>query len=265
MSGLLQSAPRSIKKMMLGLACASALSVSPAFAKDKDVEQTNDPLESVNRAVFEFNMTLDKYALAPVARGYRDVMPTPARIGIRNVLVNILAPIDLLNNLLQGDLEGSGVTLKRFIVNSTAGIGGLMDVAAETGDVRQQEDFGQTLAVWGFEPGPYLMLPLLGPSNPRDATGMAVDVISDPFFWLALGSEWHLAETASWTVVGLGVLEKRVPLLDPLEELERTSVDYYVAVRDYSRQQRMLKIMNRSTQERPEQGEGYRFDFPADF
>ncbi len=262
MSGLFQSASRGIKKFTLGLACATALSVSPAFADD--AVDANDPIEPFNRAVFEFNMTLDRYALAPTARGYRDVVPRPARAGIRNALVNLLAPIDFLNNLLQGDVEGSGIVLKRFIVNSTAGVGGLIDVAAETGDVRQQEDFGQTLAVWGVDSGPYLMLPLLGPSNPRDATGLAVDVLSDPFFWLAMGSDWRHAEAVSWTLLGLGVLEKRVPLLDPLEELERTSVDFYAAVRDYTRQQRMMKIMNRTAEDRPDQGEGYRFDFPAD-
>lgn len=250
---------RSLRRVGFGALCAVALASTPAFAQD--VDDANDPIEPVNRAIFAFNMTLDRYALAPVARGYRDTIPDPARSGIHNVLVNLRSPIDLLNTLLQGDFDRSLIVLKRFVVNSTAGIGGLIDVAAETGDERQEEDFGQTLAVWGVGEGPYLVLPLLGPSNPRDTVGLVADIGSDPLFWLGMGSDWDAAGPLMWTRVGMTVIDNRVPLLGPLEELERTSVDYYVAVRDFVRQRRMLAIMNRSTADRPEEGEGYRFSF----
>jgi len=263
MSVFLKSVSRSFHRITLGAICAVTLGVStPAQANDAD--QVNDPWEPFNRAMFDFNMVLDRNALAPVTRGYREVVPRPARAGIHNALANLMTPVDLLNNLLQGDLEGSAVTLKRFIVNTTAGIGGLIDAAAETGDERKYEDFGQTLAVWGVDSGHYIVWPLLGPSNPRDTVGSVVDTVSDPLFWMGMKSEWSQAGTASWTRTGLTIIDKREPLLDPLEELERTSVDYYVSIRDFYRQQRMLKIMNRSTKDRPEEGQGYRFNFPSD-
>lgn len=260
MSGFQTSLCRHIRRATLGALCAASLAATaPAFADTGD--DANDPIEPFNRAMFSFNMTLDRYALAPVARGYRDYTPDPLQKGIHNFLVNLKSPIDLLNTLLQGDFKRSGIVVKRFIVNSTAGIGGLIDAAADTGDERQQEDFGQTLAVWGVGEGPYIVWPLLGPSNPRDSVGAAVDVVSDPVNWIAMGSDWDMAEPLGWTRAGMTVIDNRVPLLDPLEELERTSVDFYVAVRDYVRQQRMLDIMNRKSSDRPGEGEGYRFSF----
>ncbi|WP_337996106.1 VacJ family lipoprotein [Oleispirillum naphthae] len=249
----------SFRRLALASLCSVALASAPAFADTPD--ETKDPLESFNRAMFSFNMGLDNVFLAPVARGYRDYTPDPLQKGIHNFLVNLRAPIDFLNTLLQGDFDRSLIVVKRFVVNSTAGIGGLMDVAAETGDTRQKEDFGQTLAVWGAGGNPYVVWPLLGPSNPRDSVGGIVDVASDPLFWLGMGSDWDLAEPLMWTRFGMTVIDNRVPLLDPLEELERTSVDFYVAVRDFVRQQRMLDIMNRSSADRPGEGEGYRFSF----
>jgi len=247
------------RRLALASLCSATLAATPAFAGTPD--ETNDPLESFNRTMFSFNMALDKAVLAPVARGYRDYTPDPMQTGLHNFLVNLRAPIDLLNTLLQGDFRRSGIVLKRFVVNSTAGIGGLIDAAADTGDLRQKEDFGQTLAVWGAGGDPYVVWPLLGPSNPRDSIGGIVDIVSDPLFWLGMNSDWDLAEPLMWTRAGLTVIDNRVPLLDPLEELERTSVDFYVAVRDFVRQQRMLDIMNRSSADRPGEGEGYRFSF----
>lgn len=253
------SVSRSLRRAGIGALCALSLSATPVLAQDAD--DANDPLEPVNRAIFSFNMTLDRYTLKPVATGYRDYVPEPARKGIHNALINLRSPIDLLNTLLQGDFDRSLIVLKRFIVNSTAGVGGLIDAAAETGDVRQEEDFGQTLAVWGVGDGPYLVWPLFGPSNPRDTVGAVADLASDPLFWLGMNSDWDAAEPLMWAHFGLTVIDNRVPLIDPLEELERTSVDYYVAVRDFVRQKRMLDIMNRSTADRPGEGEGYRFSF----
>lgn len=252
--------PRSLRRASIGALCALSLTAAPALAVDED--DANDPLEPVNRAIFSFNTTVDRYTLKPVAKGYRDYVPEPARKGIHNALVNLRSPIDLLNTLLQGDFDRSLIVLKRFVVNSTAGIGGLIDAAAETGDVRQQEDFGQTLAVWGVGEGPYLMWPLFGPSNPRDTVGAVADVVSDPLFWIGMNSGWDAAGPLMWTRYGLTLVDNRVPLIDPLEELERTSIDYYVAVRDMVRQRRMLEIMNRSAADRPGEGEGYRFSFP---
>jgi len=262
MSGHFKSLSRCFRSAFFGITCAAGLCTTPALAAT--TLDANDPMESFNRAMFDFNMALDRNALAPVARGYRYVTPKPVRNGIHNVLVNLMSPVDLLNTLLQGDLHGSGIVLKRFIVNSTAGIGGLIDAAAETGDVRRKEDFGQTLAVWGVGSGPYLVWPLLGPSNPRDSIGGVVDVVSNPVFWLGMNSDWSLAQPLSYTRSGMTIIDARVPLLDPLEELEKTSVDYYTTIRDFVRQQRMMEIMNRKSDQRPGSGEGYRFSFPTD-
>lgn len=247
--------------MMFGLLGAAILASSvPAFADDA-IEAADDPWESFNRASFDFNMTVDRYLLAPVARGYKAVTPDPVRSGVHNFLTNLRSPVILLNTLLQGDFDRSGLVLKRFVVNSTAGLGGLIDVAQDTGDMPVREDFGQTLAVWGAGEGIFIMWPLLGPSTPRDSVGAAVDVVSDPLFWMAMRSEWDLAEPLGYVRYGMTVIDNRVPLLGPLEEMERTSVDFYVAVRDYYRQQRHLDILNRSPAERPGAGEGYRFNF----
>lgn len=259
MPGMTSSLRRVLRHAVFGAVCALSLSAAPALANTLD--EANDPAEPFNRAMFDFNMALDRALLAPVARGYRTVTPDPLQKGIHNALVNLRSPIDLLNSLLQGDFAQAGIVVKRFVVNSTAGIGGLIDAAAETGDVRRKEDFGQTLAVWGVGGDPYVVWPLLGPSNPRDSIGAAVDVVSDPLFWLGMNSDWDAAEPLMWTRFGLTVIDNRVPLLDPLEELERTSVDFYVAVRDFVRQQRMLDIMNRKSSDRPDAGEGYRFSF----
>lgn len=259
MLGLPSSVCRLLRRTTLGALCAVSLAATPAFADLSD--DANDPIEPFNRAMFDFNMTLDRIALAPVARGYRDYAPDPLRIGIHNALINLRSPIDLLNNLLQGEFRRAGIVVKRFVVNSTAGVGGLIDAAADTGDERQKEDFGQTLAVWGASGNPYVVWPLLGPSNPRDSIGNLVDVVSDPLFWVGMKSDWDMAEPLMWSRFGMTVIDNRVPLLDPLEELERTSVDFYVAVRDFVRQQRMLDVMNRKSSDRPGEGEGYRFSF----
>ncbi len=259
MPGIIPSSIRSVlRRTALCAFCALSLAATPALA---DVDEANDPAEPFNRAMFDFNMALDRALLAPVSRGYRDYTPDPLQTGIHNALVNLRSPIDLLNTLLQGDFARAGIVIKRFVVNSTAGIGGLIDVAAETGDERQKEDFGQTLAVWGVDGNPYVVWPLLGPSNPRDSIGAVADLVSDPLFWLGMNSDWDAAEPLMWTRFGMTVIDNRVPLLDPLEELERTSVDFYVAVRDFVRQQRMLEIMNRKSSDRPSEGEGYRFSF----
>ncbi len=151
--------------------------ITPVAAfDDEDYQQVNpDPWEPVNRVVFRFNDTLDTYALRPVAKGYDRMMPEFLNDGISNVFNNLGEPKNLLNNVLQGKIDDAGVDLARFLMNTTIGVVGIFDVATRMGLQRNDEDFGQTLGAWGLESGPYVMLPLFGPSTLRDGSAFAVE------------------------------------------------------------------------------------------
>lgn len=198
----------------------------------------HDPLEPVNRAVFAVNRVVDGLVLEPAAEVYGLVVPRPVRRMVRNLLDHLAAPVVFVNALLQGERERAGITLGRFMINSTLGLFGLFDFAAELGYLEQDEDFGQTLAVWGAGEGVYLVLPLLGPSTVRDFVGSAVDtMLLDPA-GLALSGEAQLARLATEAVVTRYELD---PLLD---DLERSSLDFYAAVRSSYLQRRRAEIRN---------------------
>ncbi|MBM3569966.1 MAG: VacJ family lipoprotein [Alphaproteobacteria bacterium] len=206
----------------------------------RQYEEANDPLEPMNRAIFAFNQVADRYVIKPVAEAYVE-LPQGLRDSIRNFLRNLKTPIILANDLLQGEGRRAGETLTRFLVNSTAGVLGLFDVAAANGVPYHDEDFGQTLAVWGVGEGPYLVLPILGPSNFRDTAGMAADWLADPVRdW----AEDHDKSWANWTRTGLRAIDLRAELLETLDKLERTSLDYYAALRSMTRQRRDAEIRN---------------------
>ena len=205
-----------------------------------EYQAVNDPAEPTNRAVFEFNDFLDRNLLKPVARVYR-TLPADLRDGIHNILNNLRAPVVFLNDVLQGELVRAGETAMRFVINSTVGIAGLGDPATDMGFEHHNEDFGQTLAVWGFGEGPYVMLPVFGPSNPRDTVGLVVDYFVDPFNWLANheGVAW-----ATYVRGGARAIDERARNYDALEELRRSSLDYYAALRSLYRQRRADDIQN---------------------
>jgi phospholipid-binding lipoprotein MlaA len=205
-------------------------------------QQDDDPLEPMNRAIFEFNNTLDGLILEPAARMYRFVFPQLARDGIANFLDNVRTPVVLANDLMQGEFERAEMTLGRFMLNTVLGVGGIVDVGAMVGmPERHSEDFGQTLAVYDVGSGPYLVLPLLGPSNPRDATGLVVDALIDPFSILfadAVPLEARLAQR------GAMLLRFREENIETIEELKRTSIDFYAATRTLVQQLRANEIRN---------------------
>jgi phospholipid-binding lipoprotein MlaA len=203
--------------------------------------EASDPLEPLNRAIFSFNLGLDKAVLRPLAAAYNTVLPDPVRDGVRNFLNNLRTPIVLANDVLQGEIGRAGETVGRFLLNSTIGVGGLFDIATELGFEFHDEDFGQTLAVWGVGEGPYLMLPILGPSNPRDAVGLVGEYFADPVvIWTTnTDREWIL-----YTRTGVDAVDRRSRNVKTLEELERTSLDFYAAVRSLYRQRRMDEIRN---------------------
>ncbi|HEU0070305.1 MAG TPA: VacJ family lipoprotein [Alphaproteobacteria bacterium] len=214
-----------------------------------DMEDENDPLEGLNRGIFEFNRVVDGVFIKPAAQIYRSVLPQEAQDGIRNFLRNLRSPIILLNNLLQGDMQAAGNTIGRFLLNTTAGLGGVLDLAADRGIPYRGEDFGQTLAVWGIGDGPYLMLPILGPSNLRDTSGIVAEWLVDPV------NIYLDNEDLEWLIyvrAGLTGIDARARSIDVLNELERTSLDYYAAIRSLYRQQRTNDIRN----SRPSDDEG---------
>ncbi len=205
-----------------------------AMAQDNE----NDPLEPVNRAVFQFNYVLDGLILEPAARIYRMVTPQLFRDGVTNFLANLRTPVVLANDLLQGQFQRGEQTLGRFMLNTIIGVGGLIDIGGHVGmPERHSEDFGQTLAVYGVGPGPYLVLPVLGPSNPRDAIGWVVDFGFDPLFYFA-PADLALAR------FGTDALSFRERNLDQIDELKRTSIDLYAATRTLVRQLRANEIRN---------------------
>ena len=188
-----------------------------------------DPYEGFNRNVFAFNEAVDKAALEPVAKAYRYGTPGFFRAGVRNFLSNLNAPVVFVNDVLQGEGERAGDTLARFSVNSTIGIAGLFDVAGAAGLERHSEDFGQTLAVWGVDSGPFVVLPIIGPSTPRDAVGTGVDRLFDPLTWTRL----HDPEDNFNFQVGRGVLgavSARESLIETFDTL-RQQTEPYVAYR----------------------------------
>ena len=202
--------------------------------------QISDPLEPVNRVFFGVNEVIDLLILHPFNVVYRTVFPGPVRKGISNAVDNISSPVVFANDILQGEFKRAGTTLSRFVINSTVGVAGLVDVAAKNGLEKHYEDFGQTLGVWGFHSGPYLVLPVIGPSSLRDTAGIPVDSMMDPITWLLMDKPLavQLAPTAIKTAVYYDLYA------DDLATLRQTSPDYYASVRDLYAQRRSSEVAN---------------------
>ncbi|WP_376089526.1 VacJ family lipoprotein [Roseomonas sp. CCTCC AB2023176] len=208
-----------------------------------EFEANNDPAEPFNRAMYDVNDAIDRAVLRPVAQGYRAVVPAPVRTGVRNVLSNLRSPVILVNDALQGETQRFGNTLGRFLLNTTLGVGGIFDVAKELGLPPHTEDFGQTLAVYGVGEGPYLFLPLIGPSNPRDIVGFVAGILADPLTWLTFGNS-QVANTWSYVRGGATVVDTREGLLDTTDDVQRSSLDPYATIRSGYRQRRARDIAN---------------------
>lgn len=229
--------------MPLG-ACAG----DPATAQNKPTtaaeadEGVNDPLEPVNRAIFGFNEYFYEYVLGPISTAYETVLPGFFRQGVHNFLANLQTPVILANDVLQGEGQRALETLGRAIVNSTIGMGGIVDMGSEMGVKRHKEDFGQTLGVWGVGEGFYVVIPLLGPSNPRDAIGqLGVDPYLDPLGqWLSNIDRDDLI----WARTGVKGVDEYSSVRDELAQVKKTSIDYYAAIRSLYRQKRKTEISN---------------------
>lgn len=203
-------------------------------------QNSADPLESYNRGMFAINRSIDTVLLRPVARGYRAITPDPIRSRIGNVSNNLFEPVSMINAFLQGDFTQGMTSFWRFTLNSTVGLAGMHDVASLAGLEPHSEDFGQTLAVWGVDSGPYIVLPIFGPSNLRDTSGKVADWAMDPFTYvLRDGSDWTL-----YGVRGGQAIVTRERLLDPIDDIYDASLDPYASFKSIYEQRREAEIKN---------------------
>ncbi len=235
------SRPRSLLAIALlaaPLMLASCADMPKSAEERAEYAATNDPLEPMNRTVFDVNDFLDRLLIRPLAELYRVTVPPPLRDRIAGIVSNMKEPVIFANNVLQGEFTRAGTTLERFAANTTLGVGGMWDVADHWGIHQQMGDFGQTLYAWGINPGPYLVLPFFGPSNFRDAIGMGVDSAMSPWGYVVRINS-NDAENAftisSLTAEGLTKREQNIEALDALRE---GSLDFYAQMRSVTRQYR---------------------------
>ncbi len=230
--------PTSILRLApcLGLAVLAACASKPPTSDPEalqDYQQTNDPLEPTNRFFYRVNDTLDAYTLKPAAQAYVYVLPAPVRTGVHNVLANLGSPVLLADDVSQGKPRRAGTTFMRFMINSSAGVLGVFDVAKSLGYPAHDSNFGITLALWGVPEGPYLYLPLLGPNSPRGLTGFAVDTGIDPFNYVPHG---YGLLTLNWARYGFGTLDTRSRYLGDIDKVKASALDPYATFRSLYRQ-----------------------------
>jgi phospholipid-binding lipoprotein MlaA len=216
----------------------------PLLDEDLDLgleqEGAPDPFEVVNRRIFSFNRIVDRFAWTPVTRTYQFLVPGPVRRGVHRMFLNLNAPVVLGNQLLQLNFVGGGKTVGRFVLNSTVGIGGFLDPGADgAGWPYRHEDFGQTMAFWGVPSGPYIIIPIFGPTTARDGVGTLADLAMDPLTWLLGPIQWAI-------IIGTGEgISLREAHADELRALEESSLDFYSALRSVYFQSRQAAIENR--------------------
>ncbi len=200
----------------------------------------NDPYERTNRETLVFNGKIDRYVVVPTFAVYFTLVPEPGRKGVHNLLRNLSLPTIFVNDMLQGEVTRGGQSAARFLINTTLGLGGFLDPASRMGLPGHGEDFGQTMAAWGADEGPYIVLPFFGPSNPRDAAGLLTDAVMDPtnfisfkqHIWWSLGREYFT------------VLDLKGETYETIQGVQRSSVDYYASLRSLYRQLREAEIRN---------------------
>jgi phospholipid-binding lipoprotein MlaA len=221
---------------LLLVALVSACATVPEDPVDREIYAArNDPAEPTNRYIFDVNLAVMDMALNPIATMYREGVPEPYRHGVRNFLDNLQMPVTILNSALQGDWDNTVEASMSFFINTTAGLGGIFDIPGSFDEAPRKADFGETLAVWGIEEGPYVMLPLIGPSSTRDTVGLGVDILTDPLSYL-LSPIWSYARA------GAGAVEATSNDQSQVAELRRSSVDFYASVRSLYRQNREAQV-----------------------
>ena len=225
-------------------------SVSAGTDGENSISKKNKPVkdcfEGLNRTTFALNQVLDNIIFEPVAKAYR-VLPSPVRTFTSNALENLSSLVTIPNNILQGEFKTAGVNTGRFIINTTAGILGIVNVAEKVGfSEYEKEDYGQTLGVWGVGAGCYLVLPVLGPSTVRDTTGLFVNVLGgDPYYNASVSGNNNYLKKSDYLITKfLTGVDFRAKNLETLDNLETNSIDFYASVRSLYLQDRKLKIKN---------------------
>lgn len=229
--------------------------LDPFAEPDEEAIEAYDPWEPLNSKIFEFNWQLDRWVMKPVAKGYNVVVPNIVQVGISNFFYNIRVTPRFMNNLFQGKFKGAGIEAGRFLINTTAGIGGVFDVARHFQLTTPEEDTGQTLGFYGVKPGPYVMVPLLGPYTVRDLIGYAGDIALNPVYWLMfpiiqIDAIPSLIPHANRTTSSLILLTARVTEivngrslnLEKFQGVEESTLNLYAAVRNAYQQRRAKAI-----------------------
>ena len=236
-----------MKKIILVIAFLTTFNSKTIYAADLP-----DCNEGINRAVFSFNMTVDKYFFKPIAEVY-NVLPVEIRVGINNALINIDSTLSVPNQILQGNFSEAAISVSRFAINSSVGILGLFDPATALGiEKTNREDFGQTLAVWGVDHGCYAVAPFLGPISPRDAVGRILGVYGDYFYMVSAGDRTafgeNLGDTVYWATKSTEITNFRSQNIKSSENLEKNSLDLYSAYKSLylQRRENLVKNVKRS-------------------
>ncbi len=228
-----------------GCAAPSAPGGAPGSSQTASAEEGfNDPFEDTNRGIFGFNKAVDDAVLVPVAKTYRTVVPPPMRQSLHDFMQNLNGPVIFMNDMLQGEVGLAGSTLARLALNTTVGVGGMFDVATRVGIPYHSNDLGITLAVWGFAAGPYVIVPVLGPSNPRDLIGQVGDGLADPGNYVA--GQHHLL-WAVMTRTATSGIDQRSRNIETLADIERTALDNYATIRSLYRQRREAQIRHENS------------------
>jgi phospholipid-binding lipoprotein MlaA len=228
-----------VAAILFAALCLAGCATAPTDA----ASDPNDPFERTNRWLFDSSLALDRAVTKPAALAYRQV-PRPLRDSVRNFLNNLDSVNVFANDVLQGQPKRAGDTFVRAVVNSTIGVGGLFEVAAELGLPAHYEDFGQTLGVWGVGEGPYLIVPVIGPSTTRDLFGRVVDFFLDPLTYVQWGDENYVP----YARFGVDNLDLRERNIETLDDIERSSADFYAGVRSLYRLTRNNDIRNGETE-----------------
>jgi phospholipid-binding lipoprotein MlaA len=209
-----------------------------------DPEAPNDPLEPMNRFFFDVNQRLDRHAALPAATFYSSAVPSPVRGSLHNVLSNLGGPVTFVNDVLEAEFENAGIAAGRFVINSTIGVAGVFDVASGWGLEGRDRDFGETLGTYGVAPGPYLVLPLRGPTSVRDFGGSYVDGFFSPLYYVRYDGRPYVGIVKS----SLGSMDIRSANIVTYRDIERASVDYYATMRAYYLQRRARQVEEKNVQ-----------------
>jgi phospholipid-binding lipoprotein MlaA len=230
--------------LVLVVLALSLMNAGCAETNNQEAVAAGDPLEPMNRFFFDFNQRLDRHAALPAASFYADNVPRGIRGNVHNFLLNMGGPVNVANDILIGEFTNAGEAGARFIINTTVGVVGLFDVATDWGFREKSRDFGETLGVYGVPQGPYLVLPLRGPTSVRDFSGSYVDGYFSPLHFLHYSGSTYVGLVHST----LGSVDNRSANIVTFQDIERASVDYYATMRDYYRQRRERQVEDKAVQ-----------------